>query len=100
MPKTIKIAACVLNLDEYGDVGTHWIALYVKDVEVIYFEYNNLVYNNFEYNNFEYNNLENNSFCIGFTDFMLAGKTLIDFTNFFPPYDFENNDDIILNYFK
>ena len=28
-------------------------------------------------------------FCIGFIDFMLAGKTLIDNTRFFSPYDFE-----------
>ena len=39
-------------------------------------------------------------FCIGFTDFMLAGKTLIDYTNFFCPYDFNKNDSIILSYFK
>ena len=39
-------------------------------------------------------------FCIGFTDFMLAGKTLIDYTNFFSPYDFNKNDSIIFSYFK
>ena len=38
-------------------------------------------------------------FCIGFIDFMLAGKTLIDFTNLFSPNNVYNNDDIILNYF-
>ena len=27
--------------------------------------------------------------CIGFIDFMLAGKTLTDFTSFLSPYDFE-----------
>ena len=27
-----KNGAYVINLDEYADVGTHWIALYVKDV--------------------------------------------------------------------
>ena len=39
-------------------------------------------------------------FCIGFIDFMLAGKTLIDYTNLFSNYDFEKNDNIILIYFK
>ena len=39
-------------------------------------------------------------FCIGFIDFMLAGKKLTDFTNLFSPYDFKKNDDIILTYFK
>ena len=37
-------------------------------------------------------------FCIGFIDFMPAGKTLIDFTSLFSPYNFEKND--ILSYFK
>ena len=39
-------------------------------------------------------------FCIGFIDFMLAGKKLTDYTNFFCPHDFKKNDDIILSYFK
>ena len=39
-------------------------------------------------------------FCIGIIDFMLAGKTLIDYTNMFFPHDFNKNDSIICNYFK
>ena len=39
-------------------------------------------------------------FCIGFIDFMLAGKTLTDYKIFFSPYDFDRNDQIILSYFK
>ena len=39
-------------------------------------------------------------FCIGFLDFMLAGKILIDFTSLFSLYDFKKNGDTILNYFK
>ena len=39
-------------------------------------------------------------FCIGFLNFMLAGKKLTAFTNMFSPYDFERNDDIIVSYFK
>ena len=35
-------------------------------------------------------------FCIEFTDFMLPGKYLIDYTSLFSPYDFENNNNIIL----
>ena len=31
LPKKIKDGAHVINLDEYADVGTHWIALYVLD---------------------------------------------------------------------
>ena len=39
-------------------------------------------------------------FCIGFIDFMLAGKTLADYTSLFSPHDFDKNDQIILSYFK
>ena len=39
-------------------------------------------------------------FCIGFINFMLAGKKLTDFTDMFSPYDFEKNVNIILSYFK
>ena len=39
-------------------------------------------------------------FCIGFINFMLAGKTLIDYANLFSPYDFEKNDSITFSHFK
>ena len=35
LPKTIKNGEYVINIDEYA--GTHWIALYLKNNEVIYF---------------------------------------------------------------
>ena len=38
-------------------------------------------------------------FCIGFFDFMLAGKTLAEYTNLFSPNNFKKNDDMILDYF-
>ena len=38
LPTKIENGAYVRNLDEYADVGTHWIALYVKGNEVIYFD--------------------------------------------------------------
>ena len=37
MLKKIKDGACVINLDEYADVGTHWIALFCKRSEIVYF---------------------------------------------------------------
>ena len=39
-------------------------------------------------------------FCILFTEFMLKGKTLNDFTNLFSPSDFKKNDEIISRYFN
>ena len=91
LPKTIKNGAYVINLDEYEDVGTHWIALYVKDNEIIGHKNIRIQADN---------SIMCGYFCIAFIDFMFAGKSLIDFTGLFSPYDFKKNDDIILSYFK
>ena len=34
MPKKIKDGPYVINLDEYADVGTHWIAYFVTEVKL------------------------------------------------------------------
>ena len=34
----IKGWAYVINLDEYSDIGTHWVALYVKNNDITYFD--------------------------------------------------------------
>ena len=81
----------------------HWIALYVKDNEITYFnsfvvehvpkEIKKFIGNkNIEKNIFRIqagNSIICGYFCIGFIDFMLAGKSLIDFTSLFSPYDFK-----------
>ena len=40
LPK-IKDGAYVINLDEYSDIGTHWVDLHVDDNDnnVIYFDF-------------------------------------------------------------
>ena len=35
LPNKIKNGAYVINLDEYSDIGTHWIALYVTSKTII-----------------------------------------------------------------
>ena len=39
-------------------------------------------------------------FCIGFIDFMFTGRSSIDFTSLFSPYEFKKNDKIFFDYFK
>ena len=34
LPKKIKDGTYVINLDEYADVGTHWIALFCKKMKL------------------------------------------------------------------
>ena len=38
LPKKIKDGACVINLDEYADVGTHWIVLFCNRNEIVYLD--------------------------------------------------------------
>ena len=38
LPNSIKSGAYVINLDEYHDIGTHWVALYVNNKTIIYFD--------------------------------------------------------------
>ena len=37
LPKT-KYGAYVINLDEYSDIGTHWVALYAHNNDVTFFD--------------------------------------------------------------
>ena len=38
MPNNIKNGAKIINLDEYSDIGTHWVALYKKISDITYFD--------------------------------------------------------------
>ena len=105
MPKKIKDGAYVITLDEYADVGTYWIVYFDSfSVEHVPEEIKEFIGNkNIKPNIFLVH--ANDSvmcgyFCIGFIDFLLAGKKLTDYTNLFPPPDFKKNDNIILSYFK
>ena len=36
LPNKIEDGAYIVNLDEYSDIGTHWVALYVNNKTVTY----------------------------------------------------------------
>ena len=38
LPNKIKDGSYVINLDEYSDIGTHWIALYALNNNITYFD--------------------------------------------------------------
>ena len=77
-----------MNLDEYAEVGTHWIASFCKRSEIIYFDSFGVKHVPEEVKEFIRNkNIKANIFrvqannlimcgyfCIGFIDFMLPGK--------------------------
>ena len=113
LPNKIKDGAYVINLDEYSNIGTHWIALYVKNNDITYFDSFGVEHLPKEIIKFVKNkNIKTNIFriqandsimcgyfCIGVIDFMFKGNTLTEYTNLFSPNDFKRNDDTILNYF-
>ena len=101
--------AYVINLDEYADVGTHWIASFCNRNEIVYFDSFGVEHVPKEVKEFIRNkSIKPNIFrvqaniylCIAFIDFMLEGKKLTDFTNMLSPHNFKKNGDVILSYFK
>ena len=107
LPK-MKDGVYAINLDEYKSIGTHWIALYVNDNNVTYFDgfvvehipkeikkfigNKNIITSIYRIQ--AYNSIMCGCFCIGFIDFML--KSLFDYTNLFSPNDNDKNDKIII----
>ena len=79
LPNKIKDGAYVVNLDEYSDIGTHWIALYVINKTVTYFDSFGIEHISKEIKKF------------------LNNKNII--ANYFHQITSKKNDDIILNYF-
>ena len=113
LPNNIKNDAYVINLDEYHDIGTHWVALYVNNKTIIYFDSFGVEHIPREIMKFiarkkiitniyriqTCDSIMCGYFCIGFIDFMFNGLSLTDYTNLFSPNDLKKNDDIILRYF-
>ena len=124
LPKTIKKGAYVINLDEYKDICTHWITLYVQSTsvydtyvktnEVIYFDSFGVEHIPKEIEKFignkdikasifrlqAYDSIMCGYFCIEFINYMFDGKSLIDFSSLFSPHDLKKNDKIIKQIFK
>ena len=109
----IKDGAYIINLDEYSDIGTHWVALWVNNNNVTYFDSFGVEHSPKEIVKFiENRNIKTNIFriqaydsimcgyfCIGFIDFMFKGKSLTNYTNLFSPNDIKENDNTILKHF-
>ena len=95
--------AYVINLDEYRDIGTHWMALYVNNKTATYFDSfgvehipkeiikfigNKKIITNI-YRIQAYDSIISNYFCIGFINFMFNGNSLTDYTSLFSPNIFK-----------
>ena len=110
LPKTIKKGAYVINLDEYENMSMHWVSLFVKPKYTVYFdsfgrehipkEISKFINNDIKINMQAYDSIMCGCFCIKFINYMLKGKTLLDYTNLFSPNNFKKNGQIIKRIFK
>ena len=113
LPKKIKKGAYVINLDKYENTGTHWVAFFVKPKYTVYFdsfgvehipkEINKFINNDNKINIFRiqaYDSIMCEYFCIELINYMLKGKTLLDYTNLFSPNDFKKNDQVVKRIFR
>ena len=103
LPDKTKNGTYVVNLDEYFDIGTHWIALYVNTKTVTYFDSFGVEHIPKEIKKFAdnkniitsifriqaYDSVMCGYFCIGFIDFMFKVNSLTDFANLFTPNNFK-----------
>ena len=101
LPNSIKNGAYVINLDEYRDIGTHWVVLYVNNETITYFDSfgvehipreimkfidrKNIIANIYRVQ--AYDSITCGYFCIGFISFMFNGNSLTDYTSLFSPND-------------
>ena len=96
----IKDEVYVINLDEYADIGTHYIALYALNNDLTYFESFGIEHIPKEMKRFigntknmqasifriqTYDSIMCGYFSIGFIDFMLNGKSITEFTSLLSP---------------
>ena len=101
MNDKIKNGAYVISPDEYNDIGTHWVALYVNNKSATYFDSfgvehipkeikkfignKNIITNIFRIK--AYDSVICGYFCIRFINLMFNGNSLTDLTNLFLPND-------------
>ena len=83
----------MINLDEYHDIGTHWVALHANNKTVTYFDSfgvehiskeiikcidnKNIITNIFRIQ--AYDSIICRCFCVGFINFMFNGNSLTDY---------------------
>ena len=79
----IKSGAYVISLDEYHDIGTYWVALYVNNKTIIYFDSFGVEHIPKEIMKFIGNkNIITNIFRIQAYDSIMCGYFCIEFINF------------------
>ena len=109
-----KDGAYIINLDKYDNIGTHWVAIYLKNNNVTYFDSFGIEYipkeitklindKSIKSNIFRIQSLNSilcGYFYIGFIEYTFNNLGLNEYTKLFLVTDFDKNDQIILDYFN
>ena len=102
LPNSTKNGAYVINLDEYHNIGTPWVAFYVNNKTITYFDSFGVKHIPKEIMNIigdkkigtnifriqAYGSIMCGHFCIGFINFIFNGNSLTDYTSLFSLNDF------------
>ena len=99
----IKDGVSAINQDDEESKGTYWVSLFINISTAVYFdsfgikyfrqevlskiEYESILHNVFSIQ-FE-DSIKFGFYCITFTEHMIAGKTLLDYTNLFSLNDYK-----------
>ena len=108
-----KDGGYVINLDERGSTGTHWVALHINGSKATYFDSFGIEHipnevirfigdRHIDSNIFRVQSKKSvlcGYFCIKFLEYMFAGKSLTDYTKLFSPTQFDKNDKKVLSMF-
>ena len=110
----IKGGAYVINLDDKNIKGTHWVSLFINKNKGVYFDSFGIEYipqevlskikdKSITHNILRIQDIEFiicGFYCIVFIEYMLVGKTILDYTKLFLQNDHKKNDRIIYKCFK
>ena len=113
LPSEARDGGYVVNLDERGATGTHWVAIHINGSKATYFDSFGIEHIPNEILRFLHEkDIDSNIFrvqskksvlcgyfCIKFLEYMFSGKTLTEYTNLFSPTDFKENDRTVLKLF-
>ena len=99
----IKDGAYTINLDYKQSKGTHWVSLFIERNATVYCDSFGIEYipqevsskikdKSITHNIFRIQSDDSimcGYYCIAFIEYLIAGKSLIDYTNLFSPNDYK-----------
>ena len=95
----------MINLDNRKSKGTHWVSLFIDRNTAVYFNSFGIEYIPHEVlNKIKDKSVTHNIYRIqvikSIIEYIIAGKTLLNYTNLLSPNNYKKKDKIMYKYFK